>query len=549
MSIGFWKCASPWQGHSSARRICSLAYVGWVSRGAQVNQDRRNEDSSSGRSERTQAPGSERERVYEDYIQFSQKTEAGLAEYAAKYSDAVRWDGQRHLDFIRGLEPRQAVRNKYTYRTAYQLDRDRILYSGFFPPLAHKTQMFSGVRSPVVRNRLTHTLRVNQIARSIARGLHLNEDLVEAIALGHDVGHPPFAHTGEEALNEWIKGVLGDKFRKQLGAVQQKLANVVQEPRQAEDELVFIRKQFLISQDEDPMALLFSDKPMLFMNGKQSFRKLVYITEENLTKQTLFGIWRHSRRLSESDHRFLYKDHETGYDLSGAFATYEAEVVRLADDLAWITHDIEDARRAGIISEDKLAGRTLRIGTGSERETISEVIGSSVSDWLTAFISNAVAHNEKRLNLESLHSGGQHVALDKRYEDILRILKKEISDSVHEHVEVQRTQANAKRIIKDLCNLYYLKDMESKKPHGLLLDLKQITQERGGDSKADFPFYPDNELRQEEKISRMWDHTFKESARIGLICDFVSALTDEEAMALHGEHFGPVVDIKRFLAR
>ncbi len=495
--------------------------------------------------------GGDRVRMYEAYINLCNKAEEGLADYAAKSIDAVRWDGRQHMDFVKSIleqpKPEQSRINRYRFRTPYQLDRDRILYSGFFPPLAHKTQMFSGLPSPIVRNRLTHTLIVNQIARSIARGLHLNEDLVEAIALGHDVGHAPFAHTGEEALNEWIREVLRAPLEQKMKSPRQtKLGE--EEKQEIDQEILFIRREFLVEKGVEPSKLLFGNgqgdtQPMLFMNGKQSFKKLTFITTENLTKQTLFGIWRHSRKLAESDRDFLYEDREGG-SLSSEFLTFETEVVRLADDMAWITHDVEDARRVGLVSDEALSKRGIPIlPLTGEREPIGLSLGSGISNWLTAFVSDAIETNEaKGLNVGRLRRGEQHITPSEQYEEILRMLKNEISKSVHEHPEVRRAHENAKAMVKRLCDHYYSRDESSRSPSQLLSDLSRITEERGGDNRTDFPFYPDNKETQVQRITRMWNHPFRVSARVSLICDFVSSLTDGEVEALYVRHFGPRVD-------
>lgn len=164
-------------------------------------------------------------------------------------------------------------------RTEYQRDRDRILHSKSFRRLKHKTQVFLSPESDHYRTRLTHTLEVSQIARTIARALSLNEDLTEAISLGHDLGHTPFGHAGERALDE----ILPNGFR-----------HYNQSCRVCE----FLEKKF---------------------KGL------------NLTFEVLDGIL-----------------HHTEGDLP---ATLEGQIVRIADKIAYINHDMDDAIRAGIISE------------------------------------------------------------------------------------------------------------------------------------------------------------------------------------------------------
>ncbi len=189
-------------------------------------------------------------------------------------------------------------------RTEFQRDRDRIIYSKSFLRLKNKTQVFFAPDGDHYMSRLTHTLDVSQIARSIARCLCLNEDLAEAIALGHDLGHTPFGHVGERFLN----------------------------------------------------ALC----PTGFRHSEQSLRVVDVLEKDgkglNLTFEVRDGILNHSK--------------------SGKPATLEGVAVSLADRIAYINHDIEDAIRAGILREDELPARALKVfGRGT-----SERINTAIND-------------------------------------------------------------------------------------------------------------------------------------------------------------------------
>ena len=177
-------------------------------------------------------------------------------------------------------------------RPAFQRDRDRILHSKAFRRLIHKTQVFLSPWGDHYRTRLTHTLEVSQIGRTIAKALRLNEDLTEAIALGHDLGHTPFGHAGEDVLNEIM--------------------------------------------------------PEGFSHQEQSLRVVSLLENNglglNLTVEVRDGILKHSKGRRD----FL--------SLAGADSpqTLEAEVIRAADVVAYINHDIDDALRAGIVREDEI---------------------------------------------------------------------------------------------------------------------------------------------------------------------------------------------------
>lgn len=180
-------------------------------------------------------------------------------------------------------------------RPVFQRDRDRILHCKSFRRLKQKTQVFLLPKGDHYRTRLTHTLEVSQIARTIAKALRLNEELVEAIALGHDLGHTPFGHAGERALN-----VLS---------------------------------------------------PMGFRHNEQSVRVVEYLEKDgkglNLTWEVLDGIQNHKFSTSPS--------------------TLEGQIVRLSDKIAYINHDIDDAVRGGVLTEENLPGEYTKIlGTSTK---------------------------------------------------------------------------------------------------------------------------------------------------------------------------------------
>ncbi len=195
-------------------------------------------------------------------------------------------------------------------RTAFQRDRDRILYSKAFRRLKHKTQVFIAPRGDHYITRLTHTLEVAQIARTIARALDLNEDLTEAIALGHDLGHTPFGHVGEEVLNKLYPGG--------------------------------------------------------FRHNEQSLRVVDIIENDgkglNLTWEVRDGILNHSKSRESIAQPCRVKA-----------GTLEGEICRLADAVAYINHDIDDALRAGLISDNDLPAAAASLG-GNQSARLNAMI-------------------------------------------------------------------------------------------------------------------------------------------------------------------------------
>lgn len=203
-------------------------------------------------------------------------------------------------------------------RTAFQRDRDRIIHSKAFRRLKHKTQVFIAPRGDHYVTRLTHTLEVSQIARTLARSLNLNEDLTEAIAMGHDLGHTPFGHVGEEVLNDLYHGG--------------------------------------------------------FRHNEQSLRVIDVLENDgrglNLSREVRDGILNHSK--------------STGKILEGwgKMETFEGEVCRIADSIAYINHDIDDAIRAGILSGEDLPESASAVLGNSRRARINAMVLDIIeSSW------------------------------------------------------------------------------------------------------------------------------------------------------------------------
>ena len=203
---------------------------------------------------------------------------------------------------------RNKEEEKCNLRTDFQRDRDRIIHSKSFRRLKHKTQVFISPEGDHFRTRLTHTLEVSQIGRTIARALRLNEDLVEAIALGHDLGHTPFGHSGEAVLN----------VLKSTG----------------------------------------------FIHGEQSLKVVDFLERSdtriglNLTEEVRDGILNHSG--------------------SGNARTLEGKIIKFADRIAYINHDIDDAIRAGIISSDSLPKELTKVLGNSSSQRINTMINGLI---------------------------------------------------------------------------------------------------------------------------------------------------------------------------
>ena len=251
-------------------------------------------------------------------------------------------------------------------RTDYQRDRDRILHSKAFRRMNDKTQVFLAAQGDHYRTRLTHTLEVSQIARTIAKALRLNEDLTEAIALGHDLGHTPFGHSGERALNRCCPN--GFRHSEQSVRVVEKLEK----------------------------------------NGRGL----------NLTWEVRDGILNHQT--------------------AGKPKTLEGQVVRLSDKLAYIHHDMDDAMRAGVISEDDIP-ITLRI-----------VLGDTNADRLNTMVYDVI-HNSL---------GKKTVAMSPKIGEAMMNLRKLMFTDVYTSPLVRAEEAKAVRMLGELFTHYCDHPME-----------------------------------------------------------------------------------------
>jgi len=325
---------------------------------------------------------------------------AGLAPYAASTA-ASR--GRRYP------EPPPA------HRSEYQRDRDRIIHCAAFRRLEYKTQVFVNHEGDLFRTRLTHSIEVAQIGRSIARALGLNEDLTEAISLAHDLGHTPFGHTGQDALNACMRDHGG--FEHNLQSLR-----VV-----------------------DLLEERYAEFPGL-----------------NLTFEAREGILKHcsvknARELGELGERFLLK-RQPGL---------EAQVANLADEIAYNNHDVDDGLRSGLIDIEALRGVTLFARQHDEvlrrypnlaarraiHETIRRMIGRVVTDL--------IEHSRRLLRaagVNSIDGVRQHPTALIDYSDEARAqtqeLKRFLRQHLYAHERVKQVSAKAGKTIRDLFSAF-----------------------------------------------------------------------------------------------
>jgi dGTPase len=268
-------------------------------------------------------------------------------------------------------------------RTVFQHDRDRILHSKAFRRLKYKTQVFLSPEGDHYRTRLSHTLEVSQVARTVARALRLNEDLTEAIALGHDLGHTPFGHAGERVLNELVSGG--------------------------------------------------------FHHVRQSLRVVDLLEKDgkglNLTYEVREGILKHSKG--------------RGGLLSPApescACTLEGQVVRLADIIAYVSHDLDDAIRGHVIKASDIP------------KAISDVVGLRHSCRIDRMVRDLIAESSANARL--------NIQLSREMDETIRNLRGWLYENVYQAESVQAQFDKASHLLRELF-LYFLENEDIFKQHG-----------------------------------------------------------------------------------
>jgi dGTPase len=315
-------------------------------------------------------------------------------------------------------------------RTAFQRDRDRVIHSTAFRRLVYKTQVFLNHEGDLFRTRLTHSLEVAQLGRSIARSLHLNEDLVEAVALAHDLGHTPFGHAGQDALNACMKALPG---------------------REGQGE-------------EDGWG---------FEHNLQSLRVVDQLEERypafdglNLCFETREGILKHCSRANAQRLEQQEPGGVASRFLSGGSPSLEAQLCNLADEIAYNAHDIDDGVRSGLLTLEQLDEVPLfaqyrRQALAAHpalggRRLLFESIRLMLSDQVYDVIDTTRAH---------LQASGVVSAMEVRRSEPLvcfsadmrersQVLKTFLLRNLYRHPQVVETTGRARQIVTELFERY-----------------------------------------------------------------------------------------------
>ena len=302
---------------------------------------------------------------------------------------------------------RQFPESEHPYRTAFQRDRDRVIHSSAFRRLQYKTQVFVNHEGDYYRTRITHTMEVAQIARSIARGLGLNQDLTEAVALAHDLGHTPFGHSGEKVLNEIMKNDGG------------------------------------------------------FEHNAQSYRIVTYLEDKypdfkglNLSYEVLEGV----------------DKHRTRYDRPGGEGeqyTLEAQIVDLADEIAYTSHDVDDGLTSGLLDFEGLAevelwkrnaekAKALHPHLSREKtkfQAVRLLIDEQVTDLLNETTARIGKFGVKTVE-DVRRCSEELAAFSPNYRHQFLDMKRYLFQNMYRHPRVTRMEAKSAKVIQELFKLY-----------------------------------------------------------------------------------------------
>lgn len=352
-------------------------------------------------------------------------------------------------------------------RTCYQRDRDRVVHSEAFRKLEYKTQVFVIFEGDYYRTRLTHTLEVAQIARTIGRALQLNEDLIEAVALAHDLGHPPFGHAGEEALNDIMREVNDAGFNHNVRSFE------------------IVTKYEKRYPDFDGL---------------------------NLTEEVLVGILKH---------KTLYDTPGIAEIYAGKGPTLEAQVVDIADSLAYLSHDIDDGLTSGCICEEDLKdselwnGAHLKVGCSAPANNREMFKYQMVKFLIDMQIKDLLDFSDRRLKDLNFGSSAEVKSYNFKnpasssisFSPVMKTQRDDLQQLLYErlyrHYRVIRMTEKAKRIINDLFAVY--KESPDQLPYSVYRRNAQYTQ----------------------------------AQKYEIICNHIASMTDRFALDEHKKLFNP----------
>ena len=373
-------------------------------------------------------------------------------------------------------------------RSEFQRDRDRIIHCTAFRRLAHKTQVFVPHEGDHFRTRLTHSLEVGQIARSLARALGLDDDLAEALALAHDLGHTPFGHTGEDVLDELMASYGGFDHNAQALQIVTKLE-----------------------------------------------RRYAAFDGLNLTWETLEGLVKHNGPLLEADGRPAARYAKRGLPVAIAeynaiqnlglaqFASAEAQAAALADSIAYHAHDIDDGLRSGLIDARQIGVVDFLHGISGEIAALYpglepvRAIHELVRRLITLFIEDAICESQRRIMASGVASvedvrafGAPLIGFSSSMAGADKAISVFLFENMYRHPRLTRIRDHAAQIIRDLFSRFLTAPQLMSKEWAI------AAANAGADEKR----------------------------RARLVCDYIAGMTDLFAIAEHRRLFDETPDLR-----
>lgn len=356
-----------------------------------------------------------------------------------------------------------------TTRSPHQRDRDRIIHSAAFRRLEYKTQVFVNHEGDHYRTRLTHSLEVSQLSRSMCRVLGLNEDLGEALALAHDLGHTPFGHAGEDGLNDVMADFGGFDHNAQTLRILTKLET-----------------------------------------------RYAHFDGLNLTWETLEGLAKHNGPVSETPRAMAEYAQQQDLEL-GSYASAEAQIASLADDIAYNNHDLEDGLRAGFFTLDDVADlpllgeiigevRGINCELDDQRQThevIRRMINRMVGDVLDQTKQNIA--NENVENIDQIRALGKPlVHFSDEMQGVNKAIKSFLMNRMYRHFKVNRMTSKARRVVAELFTFFI------SEPNCLPPAWQKLLKDQSDQVKAE------------------------------TVADFIAGMTDRFALEEHARIFDPM---------
>ncbi len=312
------------------------------------------------------------------------------------------------------------IENESRFRTCFQRDRDRIIHSSAFRRLKHKTQVFIEHEGDYYRTRMTHSIEVAQVARTVAVALDLNEELTEAVALAHDLGHPPFGHAGEGTLRQLMEPYGGFDHNAQAIRIVTSLE-----------------------------------------------RHYAEFDGLNLTWETLEGIAKHNGPVSD-DIPYALAEYNKRHDLElDTYAGPEAQVAALADDIAYCSHDLHDGLRAGLFSTDELNELPLLKGCFSEVDAVHPGLDryrrqhEALRRFFGLMVEDVIEQSARRLaelaprNATDIRKAGRPVVrFSEPFKERMNVVREFLFDRMYRAPDVLRMRRNVKGAVEDLFEMF-----------------------------------------------------------------------------------------------